>query len=74
MSDAVDESWQTARALEQRLDGGGFEQGDLAWPRAPRGRGGWRRGDGRGGQGALKAIPYGIYDMGRNEAMGQRRM
>ena len=30
VGDAVDESWQTARALEQRLDGGGFEQGDLA--------------------------------------------
>ena len=27
---AVDESWQTARALEQRLDRGGLEQGNLA--------------------------------------------
>ena len=27
VGDAVDEPWQPARALEQRLDGGGLEQG-----------------------------------------------
>ena len=30
MGDAVDEPGQTARALEQRLDGGAFEQGEFA--------------------------------------------
>ena len=30
VGDAVDEPWQAARALEQRLDGGGFEQGEFA--------------------------------------------
>ena len=30
VGDAVDEAGQPARAVEQRLDGGGFEQGVLA--------------------------------------------
>ena len=30
VGDAVDEPWQAAGALEQRFDGGRFEQGDLA--------------------------------------------
>ena len=32
VGDAVDESWQTARALEQRLDGGGSNRG-ISQPR-----------------------------------------